>query len=161
VPATAELIRLEIENLYEFFNQLGVTPIPDWPSENLTGALPFFLEQLENDSSLVGWLSWYWILNTPVNRELIGGGGFKGPPTEGTAEIGYETRQSKHRQGFAAEAIHAQVAWALDQPDVIRVIAETRADNLASIALLRKLRFIHIGPGSEHDLTRFEVPEAH
>ena len=156
VPATVDLVRLEIENLNEFFRHLGVEPIPDWPSENLAGVLPFFLEQLENDPSLVGWLAWYWIHNTPEGSQLVGGGGFKGAPSNGVVEVGYETRVSWRRRGYAAEAVRSQVAWALSQSDVTRIIAETRHDNAGSIGVLRKLGFREVDPGAEPTLLRFE-----
>lgn len=156
VPATADLVRYEIDNRAEFFRQIGVGPVPDWPSENLADVLPFFLEQLENDPSLVGWLAWYWIHDTPEGSQLVGGGGFKGPPADGAVEVGYETRATYRSQGFATEAVGAQVAWALDHPDVERVMAETKTNNHASIHVLHKLGFVHVGPGSEVGLLRFE-----
>lgn len=156
VPATGTLIRLEISNPNEFFRQLEVEPIPNWPSKNLAGVLPFFLEQLENDPSLVGWMAWYWIQETANENHLVGGGGFKGSPVDGMVEIGYETRPAFRRQRFATEAIGAQVAWALGQPDADSVVAKTRTDNYASIRVLRKLGFDQVGAGSEAGLFRFE-----
>jgi RimJ/RimL family protein N-acetyltransferase len=156
VPATVDLVRLEIENLNKFFRQLGVEPILDWPSENLAGVLPLFLEQLESDPSLVGWLAWYWIHDTLEGNQLVGGGGFKGAPFNGVVEVGYETRASCRRRGYATEAVGSQVAWALKHPDVKLVIAETRNDNKGSISLLHKLEFVQVGSGSEVGLLRFE-----
>jgi len=156
VPSTAELVQLEIENLPQFFRYLGVEPITDWPSENLADVLPFFRDQLASDPSLVGWLAWYWILDTPKGVQLVGGGGFKGAPTDGQVEMGYETRADYQRTGIATEAVGAQVAWALKHPDVSLVIAETREDNLASIGVLNKGGFVHVGSGSEAALLRFE-----
>ena len=156
VPATADLIRLEIENRDELLSHLGVLPVLDWPSENLAPVLPFFLAELENDASLEGWLAWYWIHEVADGNLLVGGGGFKGAPTDGVVEIGYETRPAFRRQGFATEAVSVQVAWALGQPDVNSVVAETGTDNHASIAVLRKLGFVQTEMGSEIDLLRFE-----
>lgn len=156
VPATADLVRCEIDNRGEFFRQLGVKPVPNWPSENLADVLPFFLEQLENDPSLAGWLAWYWILNTSDRGHLVGGGGFKGAPVDGKVEIGFETRLSFRRIGIATEAAGAQVTWALGQPDVSSVMAKTNTNNRASIAVLRKLGFVPMSPGSEADILHFE-----
>lgn len=156
VPATADLIRLEIDNRAEFFKRLGVEPVPDWPSEDLIGVLPFFLEQLENDLSLTGWLTWYWIHDTPEGAQLIGGGGFKGAPTDGVVEVGYGTRVAHRLKGFATEAVEAQVRWALQHSNVQLVIAESQLDNNGSIAVLRKLGFRQSGFGSDLGLLRFE-----
>jgi len=156
VAATAELVRLEMEHRNEFFKRLEVATVSDWPSENLSGVLPFFLERLENDPSLVGWLAWYWIDDTEEPSRLVGGGGFKGAPANGVVEIGYETRAVFRRHGFASEAVGAQVAWALEHPEVSLVFAESRSDNQASMGVLRKLGFVQVGPGSEAGLLRLE-----
>ena len=156
VPANFKLIQLEIENLPQFFKELGVEPISDWPSDNLANVLPFFRNQLGTDPSLVGWLAWYWILDTSEGSQLAGGGGFKGAPTNGEVEIGYETRVPYRRTGIASEAVGAQVVSALNHPSVTHVTAEVHVDNVASIGLLLKLAFNHVGEGSKSDLLRFE-----
>lgn len=156
MPATFKLIQLEIENLPQFFKQLGLVPISDWPSDNLNNVLPFFRDQLGTDSSLVGWLAWYWILETSEGSQLVGGGGFKGPPANGEVEIGYETRVPYRRTGIASEAVGAQLIWALNHPSVTHVTAEVHVDNVASIGVLIKLAFDHVGEGSEDALLRFE-----
>ena len=84
IPATADLVRAEIEDPARFFERLGVAVADDWPSENLQNVLPLFLEALQ-DPANVGWLAWYWI--DRAENALVGGGGFKGQPSdEGTAE---------------------------------------------------------------------------
>ncbi|MFC2078813.1 GNAT family N-acetyltransferase [Candidatus Bipolaricaulota bacterium] len=156
IPATADLVRLEIENPDAFFGHLEVESTCDWPSESLADALPHFLERLESDPSSVGWLAWYWVHKTPRSSQLIGGGGFKGAPEDGTVEIGYETRAGFRRQGFATEAMRALVSWALGHPEVECVVAEIRFDNSGSLAVLGKLGFSQVGLGSDVDLLRFE-----
>jgi len=156
VAATAVLTDLEIEHLPQFFNQLGVEPAPDWPSDNLRDVLPFFRDQLTGNDSLVGWLSWYWILDESDGAKLVGGGGFKGPPSDGMVEIGYETRAAFRRCGIATEAVSAQVNWALAHADVNLVVAETREDNEASIGVLEKTGFKRAGSPSESGLYRYE-----
>jgi [ribosomal protein S5]-alanine N-acetyltransferase len=160
VPTTVDLIQLEMENLPRFFGHLGVESISDWPSDNLASVLPFFFDQLTSKPSLDGWLSWYWILDTPATCQLVGGGGFKGAPAEGWVEIGYETRAAFRRTGIATEAVSAQVTWALRQPGVAHGIAETHRDNASSIGVLKKLNFVHVGVGSEADLLKFERQDA-
>ena len=156
VPATAPLIELEISDLSGFFETLGVEPIPDWPSVNLAPVLPFFRNELETHPSWPGWLSWYWIHDGADTSHLVVGGGFKGAPTDGCVEIGYETRLSYRRMGFASEAVGAQVLWALEHGNVTYVTAETHTDNAASIGVLKKLRFVLVGAGSEGGLLLFE-----
>jgi len=69
---------------------------------------------------------------------VIGDGGFFGPPVDGAVTIGYEIVPVARRQGFATEAIVALAGWALGQPGVSEVRAETWPENEPSIrALLR------------------------
>ena len=154
IPATADLVRAEIDEPERFFDRLGVTRADDWPSENLQGVLPLFLEALQ-DPANVGWLSWYWV--DRAENAIVGGGGFKGQPSgEGVVEIGYETRPAYRRRGYASESVAALVDWALSQTGVRHVIAETAHGNAASIGVLRATGFKPAGTGSEPELVRFE-----
>lgn len=72
--------------------------------------------------------------------------GFKGvPDSDGSIEIGYGINPAYHGHGYATEMVHAMVSWALGQPAVSRVTAETREDNQASIRVLEKVGFRRIG----------------
>ena len=69
---------------------------------------------------------------------VIGEIGFVGPPGDGAVMIGYAIVPTARRQGYATEAISALSRWALAQPEVGEVRAQTLPDNEASIrALLR------------------------
>jgi len=154
IPATAGLVRAEIEDSAHFFERLGVAAADDWPSETLKDVLPFFLDALQ-DPANVGWLAWYWIDRD--ENAIVGGGGFKGQPSDdGTAEIGYETRPAYRRRGYASEAVAALAQWALSQPGVRRVFAETKSDNIESIGVLNATGFVEAEPGSEPGLVGFE-----
>jgi ribosomal-protein-alanine N-acetyltransferase len=154
IPATADHVQAEIEDPARFFERLGVAAADDWPSENLQSVLPLFLDALQ-DPANVGWLAWYWI--DRAENAIVGGGGFKGQPSDdGTAEIGYETRLAFRRRGYASEAVAALTHWALLRPGVRRVFAETKSDNTGSIGVLRATGFVEAGPGSEPGLVGFE-----
>ena len=73
--------------------------------------------------------------------EKIGELCFKGISTEGTVEIGYGILPAFRGRGYAAEAAGAAVRWALTQPGVRSVEAETDADNAASQRVLEKIGF--------------------
>jgi RimJ/RimL family protein N-acetyltransferase len=156
--ATASLVRAEMEDLPRFFRLLGVRPSPLWPPEDVRDALPFFREELESRPHLAGWLSWYWVLrgdSAASSRDergrtadgdggsgiLVGTGGFKGPPIDGTVEIGYCVLAPYRRRGYATEAVEALLGWAFAHAKVRLVVAETAADNVPSLALLAKLGF--------------------
>ena len=68
--------------------------------------------------------------------------GFHGPPdNDGLVEIGYEVEPEHRRRGFASEATEGLVEWAFAQPGVKRVVAAIRADNEASLGVVRGLGF--------------------
>lgn len=74
-----------------------------------------------------------------VRREdgqVVGEIGFVGPPRLGVVTIGYAVVPTARRQGFATEAIEALTAWAVAQPGVGEVRAQTLPDNEPSIRAL-------------------------
>ena len=74
---------------------------------------------------------------------------FKGFEGSGAVEIGYGIMDEYQGQGYATEAIAATVTWALRQPGVICVEAETAPDNRASQRVLEKCGFLHSGTVGE------------
>jgi RimJ/RimL family protein N-acetyltransferase len=50
--------------------------------------------------------------------------------------MGYETAPAHRRHGYASEVAAALVGWALEQREVVRVIASPAPDNVASIRVL-------------------------
>ena len=70
---------------------------------------------------------------------------FKGLGTNGSVEIGYGISEVFQGKGFATEAVDAVVNWALGQPDVKCVEAETEPNNRASQKVLEKCGFIPTG----------------
>lgn len=72
---------------------------------------------------------------------LVGWGGFKGAPADGTVEIGYEIAGSLRGRGLATAAARAMLAEALADARVTRVIAHTLAGLNASNHILESLGF--------------------
>lgn len=90
---------------------------------------------------------------------------FKGITEEGTAEIGYGIAEDYQGCGYATEAVSALVDWALKQPGVSCVTAETEENNIASQRVLKKSGFIPMGEiGEEGPLFARRItirPEEH
>ena len=78
---------------------------------------------------------------------VIGDGGFVGPPADGAVTIGYEIVPVARRQGYATEVIVALAAWALGQPGVEEVRAETLPENEGSIRALCTAGFTEVEAG--------------
>ena len=159
IPATVAMARAEIGDPAELARLLGAAVPDNWPPETLADALPLFLGWLEAAPDRVGWFSWYCLAAqgeaaTPV---LVASGGFKGPPQDGTAEIGYSVLPQFERRGYATEMVGGLVRWALAQPGVARVAAETEWANPASVRVLRKAGFVPAGVATEPEGARFEL----
>jgi RimJ/RimL family protein N-acetyltransferase len=77
---------------------------------------------------------------------VVGEIGFVGPPKEGAVTIGYAVAPSARRQGYATEAIAAVSEWALAQPEVDEVRAQTLPDNEPSIRALLRCGFVELEP---------------
>ena len=89
---------------------------------------------------------WYaiWIIERK-NGSHVGELSFKGLNADGSAEIGYGISEEDQGNGYATEAVDAVVAWALSQPGVCRVEAETTSENRASQRVLEKCGFVPSG----------------
>ena len=89
---------------------------------------------------------WYAIWMAELkNGTHIGELCFKGITEDGIAEIGYGIEEDYQLCGYATEAVSALVDWALHQPGVMCVTAETEETNIASQRVLKKSGFIPMG----------------
>jgi RimJ/RimL family protein N-acetyltransferase len=159
-PASVALARAEIGDRGEFARLLGASVPNNWPPETLADALPLFLGWLEAAPDRVGWFGWYALAtgDGAAAPTLEASGGFKGPPQDRTAEFGYSVLPQFQGRGYATELVGALVRWALGQPDVTRVVAETEWANPASVRVLSKAGFVPAGQATEPGGARFEYP---
>jgi [ribosomal protein S5]-alanine N-acetyltransferase len=158
IPATVELARAEIADRHQFARLLGAKVPDNWPPETLADALPLFLGWLEESPDRIGWFSWYALAadEVPGSPVLVGSVGFKGPPQDGIAEVGYSVLSQFQGRGFATDMVVNLVGWAVVQPGVARVVAETEYANPASVRVLIKAGFIPVGPTMNSGGQRFE-----
>ena len=83
-----------------------------------------------------------WTIIDKERKLMVGDLCFKGAPNEqGEVEIGYGTYDSFQGRGFMTEAIGAIAQWALKQPEVRAIIAETEINNISSHRTLSKNNF--------------------
>ncbi len=167
LPATVTLARAELTDREEFGRLLSASVPDEWPPEILADALPLFLEWIEAAPDRAGWYVWYAVMRAPrealdlladnTDDILMASGGFKGPPEDGTVEIGYSVLPRFQGQGYAAEMVRALIDWAFAQPGVQRIIAETTEENTASVRMLRRLGFTRTEPAVEPGHIRFVV----
>ena len=92
--------------------------------------------------------AWEWYATWAIELKAgthIGDLCFKGLNEDGSVEIGYGIIEENQGKGYATEAVEAAVAWALDQPGVHQVEAETEQDNKKSQRVLEKCGFSPMG----------------
>jgi [ribosomal protein S5]-alanine N-acetyltransferase len=159
VPTTVALARAEIRDRSEFARLLGASVPSNWPPDDLADALPMFLGWVEAAPDRAGWFGWYALAagDGSVPLVLVASGGFKGPPQDGAPEIGYSVLPQFRGRGYATEMVIGLVRWALKQPGILRVVAQTARANAASVRVLTKAGFVPGTPGTDTDDVRFEV----
>jgi len=118
--------------------RLGVPVAAGWVS--FGDALRHTRDRVAQASGDLHWSTCLFVDDDPP--ELVGWGGFKGPPdAEGTVEIGYEIAPARRGRGRATAAAAAMVADSFAAPRVRLVIAHTLPEPNASNHLLEKLGF--------------------
>ena len=116
---------------------LGIEVVPGWVS--FTGALKQTRDAVAADPSRTEWGTRLFVCHDPP--ELVGWGGFKGPPLDGVVELGYEIAGARQGQGLATAATQAMVDEAFGDELVSAVIAHTLAERNASTRVLEKAGF--------------------
>lgn len=80
-----------------------------------------------------------WLFKLKKDNKFIGSACFKNAPDEKKqVEIGYGINSIFSNLGYTTEAIGAICKWALDQPTVEAIVAETEKNNIPSQKVLKK-----------------------
>ena len=83
-----------------------------------------------------------WMLVQREEGVIIGSAGFKGGPDEkGEVEIRYAMGKDYRRRGYMTEAVKSICCWALEQPEVAHITAETDLVSYPSQRILERLGF--------------------
>jgi RimJ/RimL family protein N-acetyltransferase len=124
----------------------------DFPFEGDVGAVGVFLRATAalGEQRPFG----YYRITRLDDGRAIGGIGFKGQPDDGCVEIGYGLAPSARGHGYAAEAVRALLTVGAEH-GLVRVIAETTLDNVASQRTLVQAGFLRVGEDAE--LQRYEA----
>ena len=103
---------------------------------------------LREPQNRVWYAVWLMELRDPPGK-IVGDFCFKGLNADGMVEIGYGLRAGCCGKGYMTEAVRAITAWALVQPGVTRVEAETDPQNIASQRVLSACGFVPTGTMGE------------
>jgi RimJ/RimL family protein N-acetyltransferase len=119
-----------------------------WPDEHDLGFLRYRRDQAARDPSAGKWLVRAVVLRE--SHEMIGHAGFHGPPgvnalkDERAVELGYTIFPAHRGNGYATEAVDGLIRWAGER-GIRGFVASVGPENEASLAIVRKLGFIHVG----------------
>lgn len=133
--------REELEQMLKCFYQ--AEPVEGIFKDILEGQL----SAVENDPDHYMWHS-FWLLIRRSDRAVVGSADFKNiPDQKGEVEIGYGLGKEFEHHGYMTEAVKAMCNWAMKQPGVHHVTAETECDGLASQRLLQNCGFTEYSRG--------------
>jgi len=145
IPADLRLLDAALEGDEALGRAAGCRVVPGWVS--FEGALRYTRDVVAADPGAVDWGSRFFVTEEPP--ELVGWGGFKGPPRDGVVEVGYEIAESLRGRGLATAAVKAMLDHAFAQPGVTGAIAHTLPEHNASTRVLEKSGFRHDGEVQE------------
>ena len=148
VPLTGLQLQKWLEHPEELERQLMCT----YRAEPLTGMFRSIVEsqlpatKADLDRNYM-WHS-FWFLIRRYDRVVVGLADFKDLPDEnGETEIGYGLGSDFVGCGYMTEAVQAMCNWALSQPGVQHITAETEIENTASQQVLTCCGFREISRG--------------
>ena len=133
MPVTSEHVEALLEGDDVFAERFGLTVVPgylDFPE-----ALLATRDALRNGTSSEWWSQLF--VDTDAD-ELVGFGGYKGPPVDGDVEIGYSIAPSRRERGFATEVARIMIERAR-AAGCTSVSAHTLAEDNASTRVLRRV----------------------
>ena len=150
VPADLHLLDAALAGDDSLAAALGHDVAAGWAT--FTEALPHVRETtLAGGPDGSKWGTRFFVTDDPP--ELVGWGGFKGPPSDGVVELGYEIAGSRRGRGLATAATRAMVAEAFADECVRAVIAHTVPERNASNRVLEKIGFHQDGRAQENGET--------
>ncbi len=141
VTLDAPLLDAAIDGPRALERALGTAVVDGW--DVFPQSLVRVRRQLDGDDSSTRWGSRLFVAGDPP--AVVGWGGFKGPPRDGTVELGYAIAPPRQGRGLATAAVRALLAEAFAGPDVRAVIAHTLAEPGASPRVLEKAGFALVG----------------
>lgn len=138
----AATMRLLLSNPQAVERKLGVERTQRTLTDALRTTIRVNIRRMEANPETAIWSSNWQVVLQDENR-IIGSVGFKGKPNaKGEVEIGYGLDEAYRSQGYATEAVTALVEWALAQPGVQAVTAETHPTNVPSMRVLQKVGMV-------------------
>lgn len=143
VPLTAGQLKKLCEDMPALEAELDCTYMAEPMEGHFLDIVRGQLEITKKDPKNYIWHS-FWLIIRKNDRIVVGSADFKDIPDEkGETEIGYGLGKAFEHKGYMSETVKAMCYWALCQPEVSAVIAETDAapQGLASQRVLDRCGF--------------------
>ena len=152
IPLSLERFARLLDSTASMERALGLSPSGTELDAETKAAMQSLYAMAQEHPACYWWYTnWQIVLKEP-NRS-VGSCCFMGGPDEsGEVEIGYGIHAGDRGMGYMTEACGALVSWAVSQPGVRAVKAETDRGNLASQQVLRRNGFVLTG---QTDQSRF------
>jgi RimJ/RimL family protein N-acetyltransferase len=145
VPVTVDLLDAAMVDDDALVRALGHDVAPGWVT--FREALQATHDAIAAAPTISAWGARFFVAGEPL--ELVGWGGFKGPPREGVVEIGYEIAEGRRGRGLATAAAREMVAEAFADEQVMTVMAHTLPEHNPSNRVLEKVGFRYDGEARE------------
>ena len=147
VPLNARQLRLWIEDIPELEREMNCSYRAEPVEGEFLNILRQQLELVERDEAHLLFHT-LWFLIRREDRVVVGSADFKNiPDQEGNVEIGYGLGEAYCGSGYMTEAVAEMCRWALSQPGIAHVIAETERENILSQRVLERCGFIQYFAG--------------
>lgn len=149
-----EWLEALVEGDAVFTERFGVPVVDGWVG--FPEAVPFTLQSVRDQPDQ----TWGTHLFFADDGALVGFGGWKGAPTDGTAELGYAVAPDRQGRGIATAVVGELVARGR-AAGLATVVAHTLAEENASTAVLAKTGFTRVAEVDDPDdgpLWRWERP---
>lgn len=141
-PLTLDQVRLHIAGGTLLEEALGVRPGYREVTEPLLSIIRAFTIPFLQNPARQPIYDTIWVALDRELNQLVADAKFKGAPDEEqTVELGYGTYPAFQRRGYMTEIVAGLTVWALSQPGIHRVTAETALTNTASQYVLLKNGF--------------------
>ncbi|SFD49929.1 GNAT family N-acetyltransferase [Spirosoma endophyticum] len=142
IPLTLNQLQLYVTDNYRLEQVLGLKKKHREVVEPMVSIVTYFTIPRLKDPANDPLFHTMWMAIDREKQCFVAEAKFKGEPDEtGTVEIGYGTYPALQRKGYMSEMVAGLVQWAGQQPDVLRVVADTETENVASQKVLEKNEF--------------------
>jgi ribosomal-protein-alanine N-acetyltransferase len=150
IGVTVAALDAELDDSRERLAEVLGVRVTEWPPEGGEwdrDAVEFFRRQVDDGSFDLEWGPSY-VVSDGV---LVASAGFFGPPdADDEVEIGYSVCRTQRGRGIATAAV-GQLCGRAASGGCASVRARTTADNVASIAVLERNRFVEVARDAGED----------